>query len=136
MSGHRVIPGLRYRDAAAAVDWLCEAFGFERHMVVPREDGNVAHAQLTTEGGMVMLGAGQGDSPYDELVQPPAANGGVCTQGIYIVVDDCDAHHDRAVAAGAEIVMPLESPEYGGRTYSARDPEGHIWNFGTYDPYA
>lgn len=135
MPNHRVIPGLRYADAAAAVDWLCAAFDFERHLVVPRPDGNVVHAQLTTEGGMIMVGAGSG-GPYDDLVKPPANRGDPCTQGAYIRVDDCQAHHDRAVAAGAEIVMPLEEQDYGGWAYSCRDPEGHVWSFGEYDPWA
>ncbi len=133
--GPRVIPSLRYRDAAAAVEWLCTAFGFERHLVVPAPGGNVLHAQLRVENGMVMVGAAR-DAEYDELVAPPAANGGICTQSTYIVVEDCDAHHDRARAAGAEIVMAPEDQPHGGRLYACRDPEGHVWNFGTYDPSA
>ena len=135
MSKHRVIPALRYRDAEAAVDWLCRTFGFERHLVVPIEGGGVAHAQLTTDGGMVMLGGG-GDGDYDAFVKSPAETGAVCTQGAYIQVDDCKAHHARSVEAGAEIVMPLREEPYGGWAYTCRDLEGHIWSFGEYDPWA
>ena len=130
-----VIPALRYRDAAAAVEWLCKAFGFEKRLVVPGDDGNVVHAQLVFGNGMVMLGSGR-DGDYSDAVRPPADAGGVPSQGPYIVVADADAHHARAAAAGAEIVEKLADADYGGRGYSCRDPEGHVWSFGTYDPWA
>ncbi len=68
--------------------------------------------------------------------QAAAGNRGAGKQSIYIIVDDADAHHARAKAAGAEIVMEVADQDYGGRLYSCRDPEGHLWNFGTYDPWA
>jgi uncharacterized glyoxalase superfamily protein PhnB len=130
-----VIPGLRYRDAGKAIDFLCRAFGFEPRLVVPGEQGGVAHAQLTFGNGMVMLGSA-GDGHFDAFVKPPAEVGGVGTWSAYVLVEDADAHHARAVAAGAEVVQELHDPEYGGRIYSCRDPEGHVWSFGTYDPWA
>lgn len=126
--GARIIPTLRYRDAATAIDWLCQAFGFERHLVVEGEGGRIAHAELTFAGGMIMLGS-TGDDPFGRLTRLPGEAGGV-TQSPYIVVDDADAHYARATAAGAEIVMDIKDEDYGGRGYSARDPEGHLWNFG------
>src|SRR3546814_17357000 len=72
-----VIPAIRYRDAPAAIDWLCDAFGFERHMVVEGEDGAVAHAQLPFGNGMVMLGTHRDDG-NGALVGPPQ---GLCSQG-------------------------------------------------------
>jgi uncharacterized glyoxalase superfamily protein PhnB len=131
----RVIPTLRYRDAAAAIDWLCEAFGFERHLVVPGEAGSIAHAQLVFGNGMIMLGSAH-DDEFDRYQKTPAEVGGVGTQSAYIVVDDADAHYARAVAANAAIVMDIVDQDYGGRGYSCRDPEGHTWNFGSYDPWA
>lgn len=133
-----VIPGLRYRDATKAIDWLCRAFGFEKHLVVPgEEEGSIAHAQLTFGKGMIMLGsAGRHGGGYDELVKPPAEAGGICTQGLYLVVEDADAHLARARAAGAEIVLDISDKDYGGRDYTCRDLEGHVWTFGTYDPWA
>ena len=131
-AGTTVIPTLRYRDAAAATEWLCGAFGFEKHLVVASEDGTVVHAQLVFGNGMVMLGA-VGGSEFDDLQKPPS---GVVTQSAYLIVEDVDRHHDRAVAAGAEIVMAIRDEDYGGRGYSCRDPEGHVWNFGSYDPWA
>jgi uncharacterized glyoxalase superfamily protein PhnB len=130
-----IIPTLRYRDAAAAIDWLCRAFGFERHLVVPGEDGTIAHAQLTLGNGMIMLGSAR-DHEFGRLQKTPAQVGGIGTQSPYIIVADADAHHARAVAAGAVVVYPLTDEDYGGRGYSCRDPEGHLWNFGTYDPWA
>lgn len=135
MSTHRVIPALRYRDPEAAVEWLCQAFGFERHLVVPGETGGVVHAQLTTDGGMVMLGGG-GGSTYDDFVKSPAESGAPCSQGAYIQVDDAKAHHARSVASGADVVDPLREEPYGGWAYTCRDPEGHVWSFGEYDPWA
>lgn len=131
-----VIPTMRYRDAAAAIEWLCEAFAFEQHMVVPGpEEGTVGHAQLVFGNGMIMLGS-TFDDDFGKLQKPPIDVGGVGTQSPYIIVEDVDAHYARAVAAGAEIVMDIKDEDYGGRGYSCRDPEGHVWNFGSYDPWA
>lgn len=129
-----VITTLRYQDAVAALDWLCEAFGFERHLVVPDGEGGIAHAQLRFGNGMLMLGSAR-DDEWGQFVKPPAAAGGVCTQAACVIVDDADAHHARALAAGAEIVMAPADQAYGGRSYACRDPEGHVWNFGSYDPW-
>ncbi len=129
-----VIPTLRYQDALAAIEWLCEAFGFEKHLVVPGESGTIAHAQLVFGNGMIMLGSAL-DREFDKLQKPPNALGNVPSQSPYIILDDADKHYARAVAAGAEIVMDIKDEDHGGRGYSCRDPEGHIWNFGTYDPW-
>jgi uncharacterized glyoxalase superfamily protein PhnB len=130
-----IIPTLRYRDAAAAIDWLCAAFGFERHLVVPGEGGAIAHAQLTCGNGMIMLGSAA-DDEFGRLQKTPVEVGGVGTQSPYVVVPDADAHYERAKAAGAAIVYDIRDEDYGGRGYSCRDPEGHLWNFGSYDPWA
>jgi uncharacterized glyoxalase superfamily protein PhnB len=130
-----VIPTIRYEDARAAIDWLCEAFGFEQHLVVPGENGTITHAQLVFGNGMVMLGSTR-DNEFGQLQKPPRALGGVGTQSPYIIVEDADKHYARAVAAGAEVVIPIKDEDYGGRGYSCRDFEGHVWNFGTYDPWA
>jgi uncharacterized glyoxalase superfamily protein PhnB len=129
-----VIPAMRYRDANAAIEWLCKAFGFEKHLVVPGENGTVAHAQLTFGNGMIMLGSAREDE-FGQWVKPPRETGGVGTQSAYVIVEDADAHHARAKTAGAEIVMEVEDQDYGGRLYACRDPEGHLWSFGTYDPW-
>jgi uncharacterized glyoxalase superfamily protein PhnB len=120
---------------AAAVEWLCKAFGFEKHFVLPGDDGTIVHAQLTFGNGMIMLGS-ERESEFDTDQKPPSALGGTVSQSPYIIVEDADTHYARAVAAGAEIVMEIKDQDYGGRGYSCRDPEGHVWNFGSYDPWA
>lgn len=129
-----IIPTLRYRDAVKAVEWLCDAFGFEKHLVVPGDDGSIAHAQLVFGNGMVMLGSARNDS-FDALQSPLKSPDEPVSQSPYIVVQDVDEHHARAVAAGASITMPPEDQDYGGRLYSCRDFEGNLWNFGSYDPW-
>ncbi|CBV42029.1 VOC family protein [Halomonas elongata] len=129
-----MIPTLRYHDAAQAIDWLCEAFGFERHLVVEDDDGGIAHAQLTFGNGMVMLGSAR-EGEFDRWQVPMATPDAAVTQSPYVIVDDVDAHHRQAVAAGARVLMPPEDQPYGGRLYSCRDLEGHLWNFGSYDPW-
>ena len=120
-----VFPAARYRDAPQAVRWLQQAFGFDEKLVVPGEGGTIAHAELVLGNGIVMLG-----SARDEPDNPWAKK----DFGVYVVVDDIDAHHARAKAAGAEIVTPLRDTDYGSREYSARDCEGRLWSFGTYRP--
>ena len=120
-----IIPSLRYQDAKAAIDFLVNAFGFERHHITENDDGTVAHAELTYGSGLVMLGTARGDDRF--------ATGRAV---IYVVVDDPDGVHDRAHAAGAAIIQELTDQDYGSREFAAEDPEGNVWSFGTYDPFA
>ena len=129
-----VIPGLRYIDAATAIDWLCRAFGFERHLIVPGDNETIDHAQLTFGNGMIMLGSVRSDE-FGEMIKQPSDLDGAETQAPYIIVDDVDAHYECAKAAGASVVMEPEDQPYGGRLYTCRDPEGHLWSFGSYDPW-
>ena len=129
-----IVPALRYRDAPAAIDWLCRAFGFEKHLVVPGENGSVAHAQLVFGNGMIMLGSAR-DGEFGRLQKPLDTPDMPVSASAYVIVRDVDAHHARAVAAGAEVVMAPEDQDYGGRLYACRDPEGNLWSFGGYDPW-
>ena len=129
------IPCLRYRDAPAAIDWLCRVLGFERHLVVPDDTGGITHAQLVLGGGMIMLGSAR-DNEYGLLMKQPDEVGGAQTQSSYLVVPDPDAVHARAVAAGATIAIPIKDEDYGGRGFSCHDLEGHLWSIGSYDPWA
>jgi uncharacterized glyoxalase superfamily protein PhnB len=129
-----VIPALQYQDAPAAIEFLCRAFGFERHAVYEGEGGTIAHAQLTLGNGMIMLGSAK-DTDYGKLLVRPRAVGGV-TMSVYVIVQDPDTHFARAKAAGAEITREPETQEYGGRDYTCKDPDGNVWTFGTYDPWA
>ena len=129
-----VIPCLRYRDAPAAIEWLCRAFGFEKQLVVPGKEGTIAHAQLSFGNGMIMLGSVV-ESEFGRFMKQPDEIGGAETQTAYVVVSDADMLYLRAKAAGANIVIDIKDEEYGGRGFTCRDPEGHLWNFGTYDPW-
>lgn len=124
-----LIPVLRYRDAPKAIDWLVEAFGLERHLVVDGDPGQIAHAQLTYGPGMLMLGSVRAD---DAEVATGAAER---PTGFCVLVEDVDAHASRARSAGAEIVQAPQDEEYGGRSYRCRDLEGYEWYFTSYDPW-
>ena len=120
-------PIVSYEDADAAIDWLKRAFGAEEVAVHRGDDGRVEHMELSFDGGIVMGGSkGAGELS------------GQADQGhpvwLYLVVSEPDAHHERAVAAGADVVIPLRDEDYGSRGYSALDPEGNVWSFGTYRP--
>lgn len=129
-----IIPTLHYRDAVRAIDWLCEAFGFERHAVYPDDRGGIAHAQLSFGNGMIMLSSINDGEWGRRMIQPDEINGRE-TQFACVIVADPDAHYQRALDADATIVDALKDNEYGGRGYSCRDPEGHLWWFGSYDPW-
>ncbi|WP_295990788.1 VOC family protein [Rugamonas sp.] len=129
-----IIPCMRYRDAPAAIEWLCSTFGFERQLVVPNEDGTIAHAQLSYGNGMIMLGS-IFDTEFGRLMKQPGDIGKAVTQSAYLVVNDADKVYGRALEAGAQIVLEIKDEDYGGRGFTCRDPEGHIWSIGTYDPW-
>ncbi|MGW6980574.1 VOC family protein [Streptomyces sp. NPDC054932] len=123
-----ICPTLVYRDAKAAIRLLTEAFGFSQVAVYEGEDGSVMHAELAYGNGMVMLGSAGRGGVFDKAME------GAGPSGVYVVVDDVDAHHRRAVEHGAEIVMEPTDQDYGSRDYMARDAEGNVWSFGTYAP--
>ena len=125
---------LGYRDVAAASDWLCTAFGFQRHFVATSEAGVVHFAQLTFGSAMLTLVSAH-DTSLNKYMKQPDEIGGAETQSCYLLVSDADAHCARARSSGAEIILDIQDDDFGGRGYACRDPEGHIWNFGTYDPW-
>ncbi|MFE0351507.1 VOC family protein [Streptomyces griseoluteus] len=123
-----VYPTLLYADARAAIAQLTRALGFTELAVYESEDGTVLHAELTQGNGAVMLGSkGRGGVLAEAM-------GGGGPAGVYVVVDDVDAHHRRAVEHGVEILAPPTDQDYGARDYLARDAEGNVWSFGTYAP--
>lgn len=129
-----VIPCLRYRDAPAAIAWLCRAFGCETERVVPDQDGAIVHAQLSFGNGMIML-ASVFEGEYGRLMKQPEQIGDANTQSCHLVVADADQVYARAREAGAVIVLDIKEEDYGGRGFTCRDPEGHLWSLGTYDPW-
>jgi uncharacterized glyoxalase superfamily protein PhnB len=108
---------VRYNDPGAAMEWLVKVLSFEVHEMSKNDDGQVAHAELSIGEDMIMIGQGKPGGP-----------------GIYLAIEDPDAHHDRVVRAGAEITAELDDKPYGSREYACQDPEGNNWYFGTYRP--
>jgi uncharacterized glyoxalase superfamily protein PhnB len=130
-----ITPGLLYHDATRAIEWLCAAFGFEKRLVVPGEVGTIAHAHLTLGNGGIMLSSAE-DYQFPTMCRTPRDVGGVGTAEILVYVADPDAHYLQATAYDAEILIPIEDKPYGGRGYSCKDSEGHVWAFGSYDAWA
>jgi uncharacterized glyoxalase superfamily protein PhnB len=132
-----VIPCLRYRDAPAAIEWLCETFGFQKQLVVPGDNNTIIHAQLSFGNGMIMVGsAGRTDNAYGEMLTQPDDIGGLQTQTVHMIVADADVVYEKVQRAGVEIILPIKDEDYGGRGFSCRDIENHVWSIGTYDPFA
>jgi uncharacterized glyoxalase superfamily protein PhnB len=120
-------PTLRYDDARAAIAFLTGALGFVEQHVTTADDGSIGHAELSFGDGVVMLGTRA--TPADPFDTGRAV--------VYLALDSAeavDAHHARAVAAGAEVVMELVDQPYGSREYAVRDPEGNVWSVGSYRP--
>ena len=130
-----VIPGLFYRNAVAMIEWLCSAFGFEKQFVYTGPDGVVMHSQLTFGNGMIMVGSVNNGTPASNLLKQPDEIGGAETQAPYLVVSDIDAIYASAKIAGAKMVIDLDEKGHGGKAFSCRDPEGHVWHVGTFDPW-
>ena len=135
----RIIPMIAYEDAAAAIDWLTDAFGFaEREGErFTDADGTVTHAELERDGAIVMLATPTTDyqGPKRHREECEAArrwqDNPWVIDGLFVEVDDVDAHHAQAAAAGATVIRPLDDVVHTGmRLYTAEDPEGHRWMFG------
>ena len=117
-----IVPYLLYKDCEAALDWLERAFGFEEELRYTGAEGYVNHAEMRLGDALIFMGnPGEGYRNPKEI--------GHETVGLYVYVDDVDAHFERARAAGAVIREEPADQEYGERRYSARDPEGHLWYF-------
>lgn len=123
-----------YADPSAAIDWLCRAFGFEVKLKVEAEAGKIVHSELKLAEALVMVSDANGNQPWQRLYRSPQGIGGGVTQALCFYLDDVDAHHARAVAAGASIVRELSTSDHGeeywsDRSYGALDLEGHLWWF-------
>jgi len=129
----RISASLSYQDPVRAIDWLCEAFGFEVRLKVQADDGSIVHSELQFGDGVVMVG-GEDDRHGGVSGRSPKSLGGANTRGLFVYVDDIEAHYARATAAGARVVRALATSDYGAdhwsdRGYGAIDPEGHLWHF-------
>jgi len=129
-----IMPALRYKNAPAAIDWLCHVFGFQKHAVYPGPNNTIGHAELKLGDGMIMLGSGKDDA-YGRGFRSPGDLGGFETRSAYIIVDNADAVYARAKAAGGIILREIQNTDYGSREFSVKDLEGHSWSVGTYDPW-
>lgn len=131
----RISSSVFYDDPAAAIDWLCRAFGFEVRLKVEGEGGRIEHSELTFGEGLIMVGGTGGDArPGVERMVSPRSCKGANTQLLCVCVDDVDAHCAHARASGARVFREPETSDYGAdywtdRTYGAEDPEGHLWFF-------
>lgn len=130
-----IIPALRYRNAKTMIDWLGTAFGFTKKAVYPGPNDTILHAELIFGNGMIMIGSADNTTASTGLYKQPDEIGGAETQAPYIIVTDIDGLYQCAKTAGAKIVSALETKEYGGKAFTCTDPEGHLWLFGTYDPW-
>jgi uncharacterized glyoxalase superfamily protein PhnB len=135
MGNSTIIPSICYRDAPAMIDWLCRAFGFAKKAVYPGPDGTIAHSELTFGSGMVMVASVPAEGPFADLLRQPGDIGGRETQTPCLIASDCDAVYAAAKAAGARMIRDIADMPYGGRAFTCADPEGHIWNVGSYDPW-
>ena len=132
----RISSCLYYRDAAAAIDWLCRAFGFSVRLKVEGENGRIEHSELEYGEGLIMVGQEDADgAPLrfgQRRVSPLTV--GAHTQGLMLYVADVDAHCAQARAQGATIVDEPAVHDYGedywaDRSYGALDCDGHVWWF-------
>jgi uncharacterized glyoxalase superfamily protein PhnB len=130
-----VIPGLHYRNAMAMIEWLCETFGFQKQVLVTGPGDIVMHSQLTFGNGMIMIGSLNSGTPSSASAKHSDEIGGVESHMLSLIVTDCEELYLKAKAAGAKILSELEERDFGGRAFTCSDPEGHIWSFGTYDPW-
>jgi uncharacterized glyoxalase superfamily protein PhnB len=119
-----VIPYIFYNDVPAALDWLARVFGFTELMRHGTPRGGL-HGEMQLDGQRIMMGQGSRDWRMLSARDTEAA-----TQGVFVYLADVDAHHRRAREQGAEIVKGPEDLPYG-RSYTARDLEGHPWFFTT-----
>jgi uncharacterized glyoxalase superfamily protein PhnB len=137
MTGQRIVPFIGYEDAAGAIDWLTEAFGFRENRDARHEDenGTITHAELDLEGATIYLSTPRGyASPRTLRAESEAARRAYdnpwVIDGHFVEVDDLDAHLEQARAAGATILREPEEPGVGFRIFTAEDPEGHRWMLG------
>lgn len=126
-----VYPSLIYDDAKGMIDWLCRAFGFQQRLVVPGTEDRIEHSELTYRAAVIMV-----SSPRPEMGFVSPRNAGGVFQALSIRVEDPDNHYRQAIAAGATLIRDIKDEEYGSRGYMVKDPEGHVWYFGTYRPGA
>jgi uncharacterized glyoxalase superfamily protein PhnB len=136
MSRYGAIPTLVYKDPNTAFEFLKNALGFQEHSVYRDDQNIIQHSELKLGEAMIMIGLFRPESEFGKMIGTPREANGLNTQTAYFIIDDVDSHYQIAKDAGAQMVMELKDEDYGGRGYSCKDPEGYIWNFGSYNPYS
>ncbi|HET7360460.1 MAG TPA: VOC family protein [Salinimicrobium sp.] len=137
MKATAIIPCLIYKDAPKAIEWLCTTFNFKKHLIVPGENDTIEHSQLILGDIMVMVSSAQRKSEFADRMKNPAEVHGHVTQSPYVILSekDLEEHYQNAKKHGANILLELREEDYGGKNYSCYDLEGHLWSFGSYDPW-
>lgn len=132
-----IIPQITYYNPETTIEWLCQALGFEKHLIISDESGQISHAELLLDNSMIMIGSANPGSELSQYIKHPSDLEGAITQSPYIVLnsESIKPHYERAMKNGARILHELREEDYGGRHYSCYDIEGHLWSFGTYDPW-
>src|SRR5215813_15012553 len=128
MTGSRVTPCLRYRDAKRMIGSLCDAFGFRAQAVYEDGSDGIAHAQLTLDDGMIMLGSLR-DDRFSQVQSTPAALGGT-TQSPYLSSPMPMRSITASLLLEPRSSSRIKDEDYGGRGFCCRDPESHLWNVG------
>mmetsp|Transcript_18580 Transcript_18580/g.22727 ORF Transcript_18580/g.22727 Transcript_18580/m.22727 type:complete len:159 (+) Transcript_18580:75-551(+) len=134
MSAIEIIPSLQYKDAKNAIEWLCNTWGFKKHLIVEGKDGKIEHSQLSLGKVMIMVSSKKSGTPYGNHTAIPEEVGNRETQAPYLVVDDPDWFYNKAKNNSAKIVVEIKDEDYGGRGFSCTDLESHLWSFGSYNP--
>jgi PhnB protein len=125
---HRVTPHLTVRDAPAMIEFYKKAFGAVENRRAPGPDGKtIMHAEIQIGDSKVFL---NDEFPEMNAFSPLSSNGTPVTLHVY--VEDADKQFEQALAAGAEVVMPLDDAFWGDRYGMVKDPSGHQWSIGTH----
>ena len=129
------VPTLRYRNVGEAAKWAATVLGLQGKTVTSNSDDAAVYAEMRF-GNSIVIFSGIGVFEFDQLLKQPDEVGGVVTQACYFVIDEVEDHFHHAKSHGADIVLDLTTYHDGGKGYACRDPEGHLWCFGSYDPWA
>jgi uncharacterized glyoxalase superfamily protein PhnB len=131
----RISSAVWYEKPAEAIDWLCNAFGFDVRLKVEGDDGSIVHSELVFGEGVIMVGGAKKHArPEETCRKSPRAVDGANTQNMMVYVDDVEAHCKRAREAGARIISEPTTTDYGeeywsDRGYEVEDLDGHRWWF-------
>ena len=128
------VPILRYEDARKSIDWLCNVFGFKLFLEVPGKNGAIEHARLILGDNMIMVASLGRDGDFENSFLSPSKIGGV-TQCTSLYVEEPETIYKMAVESGTQIIDEMEDFQFGGKTFSCKDIESHIWVITSHNPW-